>query len=187
MSQKNRLLVFILVFICVGIVSAYVKQSNAILKQKVTAWTNDNRADCTVVLTGGPGRVREGFDILAQGRTRKLIISGVYPQAELREIFPQWPYYGPLNEEDVILEKRSATTYGNAQQSLPLVEALRCKDILLVTSRLHMHRSFKIFRAVFPSDISITPRAIVAGSYNPTFLELFFETTKALFYDLWAY
>src|SRR5580692_7608735 len=105
----------------------YYREWSTIAKEPITAWTEDHKADCAVVLTGGPGRVREGFDLLAQGQVRKLIISGVHPKATLREIFPQWPFYGNLREEDVVLERRSATTYGNAQQSLPLVEALHCR------------------------------------------------------------
>ena len=140
-----------------------------------------------VVLTGSPGRVREGFDLIAQGRVRKLIISGVYPQAELLDIFPQLPYYGPINEGDVVLEKRSLTTYGNAQQTQPLVEALQCKDIILVTSRLHMYRSLKIFHSVFPADFEIKPRAVIASQVDPDFFELALEVTKSLFYRLWAY
>jgi uncharacterized SAM-binding protein YcdF (DUF218 family) len=184
---KKKLIIGLSFLTCVFVSYAFYGQSQKILSQEITSWVEDQRADCAVVLTGGPGRVREGFDLLTQGRIRKLIISGVYPQAELRDIFPQWPYYGPMEEDDVILEKRSATTYGNAQQSLPLVEALRCRDIILVTSRLHMHRSFKIFRAVFPAEIPITSRAIVAGRAKPTNFELFVETTKAIFYSIWAY
>lgn len=184
---KRRWGIFLIILGLVWIALSYYKQAQKILAQEVTAWTQDHRADCAVVLTGGPGRVREGFDLLAQGRVRKLLISGVYQYAELRDIFPQWPYYGQISEEDVVLEKRSATTYGNAQQSLPLVEALRCHNVLLVTSRLHMYRSFRIFRAAFPQEIPIYARAIVAGRYEPTKVELFIETTKSLFYDLWAY
>lgn len=165
----------------------YYQQAEIILRQKATSWTESHHADCAVVLTGGPGRVREGFDLLAQSRVKKLIVSGVYPQAELRDIFPQWPYYGAINEEDVVLEKRSTSTYGNAQQTLPLIEVLRCRNIILITSRLHMNRSFKIFRSVLPNEIDIYARAIVAGRYEPTFVELFIETTKSLFYNLWAY
>lgn len=168
-------------------ISVYYRESRKILSRPVNAWTEEQRADCAVVLTGSRGRVREGIDILSQGRIRKLIISGVYPSTELRDIFPQWPFYGPIIEDDVILEKRSSTTYGNAQQSLPLVEALKCKSVLLITSRLHMYRSERIFRAVYPSDMSLEPRAMVGGRLAPTFLELFIETTKSLFYDLWAY
>ncbi len=166
---------------------SYSRERQIILAQNPTEWTQPAHADCAVVLTGGPTRIRAGFDLLAQGRVRKLIISGVYPGAVLREIFPQLPFYGPINEDDVVLEKRSSTTYGNAQQSLPLVEALHCKNIVLVTSRLHMYRSFKIFRTVFPADVAITARAVVAGRLEPAALETFVETIKSLFYSLWAY
>jgi uncharacterized SAM-binding protein YcdF (DUF218 family) len=118
---------------------------------------------------------------------RKLLISGVYPQAELRDIFPQWPYYGPLSEDDVILEKRSNTTYGNAQQTLPLVEALRCRDLILITSRIHMYRAARIFHAVFPSDFVIYPRAVVAGRYQPEIPDLLLESVKSLFYHVWTF
>jgi len=131
--------------------------------------------------------VREGFDLLAQKQVRKLIISGVHPKATLREIFPQWPFYGGLREDDVVLERRSATTYGNAQQSLPLVEALHCRSVVLVTSHLHMRRAFKTFRQVFPPEILILTRSISSGYVPPRTWDLTVETIKSLFYSLWAY
>ncbi|NJM09759.1 MAG: YdcF family protein [Bdellovibrionaceae bacterium] len=140
-----------------------------------------------IVLTGGPGRVREGFDLLAQGQVHKLIISGVHPRATLRDIFPQWPYYGTLRASDVVLERRSGTTYGNAQQSLPLVEALRCRSLVLVTSHLHMRRAFKTFRQVYPPELLILTRAVSSGSIPPRSSDLSFEVLKSLFYSLWAY
>src|SRR5688572_1569964 len=122
------------------------REQKLVAAESISAWTEDHRADCAIVVTGGPGRVREGFDLLAQGQVHKLIISGVHPKATLREIFPQWPFYGTLRAEDVVLERRSATTYGNALQSLPLVEAMRCRSLVLITSHLHMRRAFKTFR-----------------------------------------
>jgi uncharacterized SAM-binding protein YcdF (DUF218 family) len=185
--RLGRISIFVFVFALFLAGFFYYKQSRIILQQKVNSWTDHQVADCGIVLTGGPGRVREGFDLLAQGRIKKLIISGVYPQAEIEDIFLQLPFYGPISDDQVILEKRSTTTYGNAQQSLPLVEILKCRGVILVTSRLHMHRSQKIFRRVLPEGIQLYPRAIIAGRYEPTFVELFIETTKSLFYSLWAY
>lgn len=163
------------------------REYKVIGEEPISAWTEDHKADCAVVLTGGPGRVREGFDLLAQGQVHKLIISGVHPGATLREIFPQWPFYGGLRVEDVVLERRSATTYGNAQQSLPLIEALRCRSLVLVTSHLHMRRSYKTFRRITPDEILILTRSISSGSVPPRFSDLGFETVKSLFYSLWAY
>lgn len=166
---------------------AFYEESLKISGQAVTSWEEDHAADCAVVLTGGAGRVREGFDLLAHKKIKKLVISGVYPHATLREIFPQWPYYGVLDQRNIILEKRSGTTYGNAQQSLPLIEALHCRDLILITSRIHMYRSMRIFSSVFPESFPIYPRSIVQGSYETPFPELAIEVMKSLFYSLWAY
>lgn len=162
-------------------------ESEKIQAERPTAWEQDHRADCGVVLTGGIGRVSEGFTLLSQHQVRKLIVSGVFPGASLRDIFPQWPFYGEMRIEDVILEKRSRTTYGNAQQTLPLVEALHCRDIVLVTSTHHMYRSRRIFKAIFPEDFPIYTRAVHVGYSRSQTFDLFVEAAKSLFYELWAY
>lgn len=185
----NRIQWFLLAFLGLGVLVGWIfyLESIKILAWKPTAWERDQRADCAVVLTGWHGRVAEGFSLLAQGRIQKLIISGVNPSSQLREIFPQWPYYGRLKEENVILEKRSRTTYGNAQQSMALVEALRCRDVILVTSHLHMYRALRIFKAVFPEGYPLYPRAIVSGRYHHRLSDLVVEIMKSLFYSVWAF
>ena len=183
--KKISLFSILLVLAAGGMI--FWQETQKVMSTEPNAWFENHKADCAVVLTGGPSRVREGFDLLSQGRIRKLIISGVFPGAELREIFPEWPFYGPISEEDVVLEKRSGTTFGNARQSLPLVEALKCRDVILVTSHLHMYRSERIFKSVFPPEIQIKPRAIVAGALRPDWIDLGLETIKSLFYRIWAY
>ena len=155
--------------------------------ETLQSWLKTSSADCAVVLTGGAGRVREGFDLLANQSIKKLVISGVYSNARLREIMPVWSFYGNLSENDVVLDRRSETTYGNAQQSLPIIEALKCRDILLVTSRLHMYRSYQTFRATFPENIYIKKHAIIGGRSEASVWEIYFESLKSLFYSLWAY
>jgi len=177
--------------ILVGFISflgwSFYQETQKILDQRPTAWEEDHTADCAVVLTGGPNRVREGFDLLAQGRIKKLILSGVHPGAKLREIFPQWPFYGSLRKEDVVLERRSKTTYGNVQQTIPLLEALYCRDFILITSHVHMYRAVRTFKAAAVNEVSIYPRAIVVRSYRAGLLDLWAEALKSLFYSLFAY
>lgn len=165
----------------------FISEYRAVVREPVLSWTHSQSADCAVVLTGGAGRVREGFDLLSNQVVKKLIVSGVNPNSRLREIMPAWSFYGNIKEEDVVLEKRSETTYGNAQQSLSIVEALRCRDVILVTSRLHMHRSFKTFRGSYPENIEIFKHAVVSGRYEVGVWEASFEALKSLFYSLWAY
>lgn len=176
-----------LLILALAVVFRFSSEYRDVIDEPVENWTRSQNADCAVVLTGGAGRVREGFDLLANQNVKKLIISGVNPNSRLREIMPVWGFYGNLKEDDVVLEKRSETTYGNAQQSLSIVEALRCRDIILVTSRLHMHRSFKTFRGAFPENIEIFKHSVVAGRYEVNFIEASFEALKSLFYSLWAY
>jgi uncharacterized SAM-binding protein YcdF (DUF218 family) len=68
-----------------------------------------------------------------------------------------------------------------------LVEALRCRDLLLITSRTHMHRALGTFRAEFPQGFSIVPRAVFAASVEPSWGEVGNEALKSLFYSTWAY
>lgn len=158
-----------------------------ISSEPMISWTTSQNADCAVVLTGGGGRVREGFDLLANQNIKKLVISGVFANAQLREIMPLWPFYGHLNENDIVLDRRSGTTYGNAQQSAPILEALKCRDVLLVTSRTHMHRAYKTFRAALSENIYIQKHPVVNGHFDPSFAEIGFEALKSLFYSIWAY
>jgi uncharacterized SAM-binding protein YcdF (DUF218 family) len=177
---------FVVIF---GIVSGvlligfYIKELQNIKSEKVTAWTEDSVADCAVVLTGSRGRVKDGLALLSRGSIRKLIISGVYEKANLRDIFPEWPYYGDLNPDDVVLEKFSQTTYGNALQTHTLVDALKCKDLILITSQTHMYRAYKTFKSNFPNHFQIIKRSVLGGDK----LEEYEEAIKSLFYSIWIY
>lgn len=183
---RSRVFWILAVFALV-VVYRFHEEYQGIQKEELQSWVRTPTADCAVVLTGGAGRVREGFDLLANQNVKRLIISGVYSNARLREIMPLWSFYGSLSENDVVLDRRSETTYGNAQQSLPIVEALKCRDILLVTSRLHMRRSYLTFRGAYPENIYIQKHAIIGGRYESSVWELGFEAMKSLFYSLWAY
>lgn len=166
---------------------AFARELSRVVREPVTAWTQDITADCAVVLTGGSNRVKEGLALLARGQVKKLIISGVYANAQLREIFPLWSLYGDIREKDVILERRSGTTYGNAQQTLPIIEALNCRDVALVTSHLHMYRAERTFLSAYPSTIPIYPFSVNTSHSESNWPEISTEVLKSLFYSLWAY
>ena len=139
-------------------------------------------ADCGVVLTGAAGRVREGFEYLARKKIKKLIVSGVYTEAKLNEIFPYLPFYPEVEPNNIILEKRSETTYGNAQQSLTIVEALHCRDIVLMTSQIHMTRAYQIFTAVYPDSIEIKKLSLPNAKSERGWWGITFELLKSYLY-----
>lgn len=182
----NRFIVIALVFF-VALSYFVMRAYQNISMEKIAAWTEDTTADCALVLTGGPQRVREGFALLARNQVRHLIISGVNPTTELRDLLTPWDlFWGPARER-IILEKRSTTTYGNAQQTLPIVEGLGCQRIALVTSALHMHRAFQTFKSSFPENMTLIKHAVPASPRHSTSLEVGNEVVKTVFYSLWAF
>lgn len=158
-------------------------QFEEIQKEPMNLWMSPTPVgQCGVVLTGAPGRVRESFEILAQRKIQKLIVSGVYKDSQLREIFPYLPFYPEVSESDIILEKKSETTYGNAIQSLVLVESLKCKTVVLMTSQVHMRRAYRIFRSTFPNDIEIQKLSLPNSKTEKNLIDIWIEVFKTLFY-----
>lgn len=174
-------------FLCIIGIFLFIREWQRVVDVEMSSWSQTVSADCGVVLTGGAGRIREGFALLENNSIKKLIISGVNNQSQLQDIFPSLPFYPHVNEVDVILEKKSQTTYGNAQQSMALIEALQCRDIVLITSKLHMYRSFRTFKASLPHGIDMRLNPVVAGSVHFSYLEISVEVIKSLFYSFWAY
>lgn len=184
--MKRTVGLLIPVVMLMALVIRFVPEYRRVSSTEPTAWTIDRHADCAIVLTGGAGRTREGLDLLSRGLIGKLVISGVHPGAQFEEIFPQWPFYAGIDRKDVILERRSTTTYGNAHQSLAFIEALECHSVLLVTSRLHMYRAMRVFQAAAPKDLLIYPHAIVSNDYRPEWSEIMFEAMKSMLYSVLA-
>lgn len=181
--KSKTVIIYIFIFIGIGVLFLHTKK---IKSEPINVWTQIGEADCAVVLTGAPGRVREGFEILQQKRIKKLILSGVYKEATYNEVFPYWPYYNEINPDDVILEKRSQTTFGNAHQSLVLVESLKCQDVFLITSQLHMARAYSVFRDIFPNTIEIKKITLANSRSEQSIFNFVLELVKSVFYTVFG-
>jgi uncharacterized SAM-binding protein YcdF (DUF218 family) len=185
---KNKSYYIWIVSFLVGLLAYFIfDEYHLIARTQVSSWTDAASADCGVVLTGGQGRIQEGMSLLQQKRIKKLIITGVNPSSSLREIFPALPFYGEIDEKDIVLEKRSKTTYGNAQQSAPIVEALECKSVVIITSKNHMRRATQVFVAVLPENIATFERSVFSYPTDESTADFYVEVIKSLFYRLWAY
>ncbi|MFN7728936.1 MAG: YdcF family protein [Bdellovibrio sp.] len=163
------------------------REAHLVLSTPISSWTQDPLADCGVVLTGGAGRVREGMALFEKGAIKTLVISGVNPQTELRDLMTPFDLALGVNPKDIILERRSQTTYGNAHQSIPILEALHCRDLILITSSVHMYRAHRTFAAAIPGDMRIIQHAVAAPKAEEDFFNLATEVLKSMFYSLWAY
>lgn len=182
-KQRSALLILLLVLIA----GLLIEHSHSIREEDISSWSEAEPADCAVVLTGGPGRIREGVALLQREQVRTLIISGVHPDALLQDLLTPWEALWGIPEAQIVLEKNARTTYGNAAQSLPLVEALRCRDLFIVTSQFHMFRAFKTFKAQFPKEIQLRKYAIPSSRSESSWMGYWTEVLKSVFYSIWAY
>jgi uncharacterized SAM-binding protein YcdF (DUF218 family) len=117
--------------------------------------------DAIVVLTGGSGRLKAGFDLLAQGRAKKLFVSGVYHGVEVDELLRLARVTPKPLECCVSLGYAADSTYGNAVETAHWMAAQSYKSLRLVTSAYHMPRSLLEFRRVMPG-IEIVPNPVFA-------------------------
>ncbi len=179
--KRKRTIIISLAIIVFALVVYW--KTDQIISEPENLWGNNEiSADCGVVLTGAPGRLREGFELLAEKKIKKLIVSGVYKDARMIEIFPYSGYYPEVSLEDIYLEKRSETTFGNARHSMSLVEGLRCRDIILITSQIHMHRAHSIFKIVYPDSMTIKKLTLPNTRSESGLSGLAIEVAKSLFY-----
>lgn len=111
----------------------------------------DPRADAIIALTGGRDRVAEAVDLLAEGRGRRLLISGVHPRTSAADI-------RKLTEGDrtvfaccVDLGRTALSTAGNATEAAEWVKEHGFTSLIVVTSAYHMPRSLLELDRALPS------------------------------------
>ena len=115
--------------------------------------------DAIVVLTGGSGRLETGFSLLAEGRTKKMFVSGVDP-ATTREQIRRLAQRSPERFECcVVLGRNARDTVGNAAETSAWIEEQAFASLRLVTGSYHMPRSLVEFRRVMPT-VTVIPHPV---------------------------
>ena len=120
--------------------------------------------DGIVVLTGGSDRLREGLQLLADGKAKRLLISGVYREASLDDLLRQASVNlsQPLRECCVTVGYRAGNTLGNATEAAEWAAANDVHSLRLVTADYHMPRSLLEFSHALPGAL-IVPHPVFPG------------------------
>jgi uncharacterized SAM-binding protein YcdF (DUF218 family) len=120
------------------------------------------KADVIVVLSGGIDKGRflsqaswqrmvRGVQLYLEGKAKKILFSGGIPKkigvAEAA-VMAQEAKRLHIPAEDILVEKRSQTTHEKAVEVKKITEALRWKNLILVTSYCKMKRSLMAFEYV---------------------------------------
>ena len=119
--------------------------------------------EAIVVLTGGSERLATGLELLAAGKGRKLLVSGVHPGLTLDHILAKHPIAKELRACCIILGHAADNTFGNAEETRVWMESEKLHSLRLVTAHYHMPRSLLIFHRVLPG-IEIIPHPVAPDS-----------------------
>jgi uncharacterized SAM-binding protein YcdF (DUF218 family) len=138
----------------------------------------DDRAttDAIVVLTGGPGRLERGVDLLRHRVAKRLFVSGAARTVRKRELALRTHQPEQLFDCCVDLGQESVDTRSNATETAKWLKAHNYHSVRLITTDWHMPRAHAdLARAVAGTDMSILPDGVRS---EPSFVTLFTEYHK---------
>src|SRR3989304_2359836 len=121
-------------------------------------------ADAIVVLTGGRGRTAEGLSQLRKGKGGVLLLRGVPEYGDLDSIFLN--RVNTVERTNIVLEKRSTSTYENAVEVRKILEERGLKSMVLITSGYHIKRAHYIFTNVMPPEIAVESYSVTTPNFD---------------------
>ena len=124
--------------------------------------------DAVVVLTGGPGRVARGVEVLRGGSAQRMLVSGVgqgVTDAELAATVGAPPR---LFAQQVDLGFAAIATRSNAEETTRWMVRHRYRSLRLVTSAAHMRRARLELAARLPKPILIVADAVPVEPQAPS-------------------
>jgi len=118
-------------------------------------------ADGIVVLTGGDSRVSDALALLAAGRAKRLLISGVYAGTTTSDIARQVVDYNRLLTCCVDLDYSAINTLGNAVGTRQWMFKNDFHSLIVVTSAYHMPRALAELSHQLPK-VALIPYPVVS-------------------------
>lgn len=117
-------------------------------------------ADGISVLTGGPSRIDEAMKLLAGGKAKRLLITGVNRTTSmdaLKELASQGDQFFACC---VDIDKEAKNTIDNATETSQWAALNHYNSIIIVTSNYHMPRALAEHARVMP-NVRLVPYAVV--------------------------
>ena len=112
-------------------------------------------ADGITVLTGGADRIDQAMKLLAQGKAKRVLITGVYratTKEELKQLASQGDQYFACC---VDIDKEARNTIDNATETSEWVAQQHFHSVIVVTSNYHMPRALAELGRSMPDVVLI--------------------------------
>lgn len=119
--------------------------------------------DAVVVLTGGPGRLARGVDVLRSGLAQRLLVSGVNRSVRPEELVGAAEIPPDLFACCVDLGFQAETTRSNAEEVAEWVVDRGFRSVRLVTAGYHVPRARAELQARLPADVQLISDGVGAG------------------------
>ncbi len=116
-------------------------------------------ADGIVAFTGGAGRVETALHLLAEGRARRLLVSGVGHAAEFPELAHRAGVSAALAPQ-VTLGRAAQSTHGNAAETAQWAQEHHLDSLIVVTAGYHMPRALAELHRSLP-EVALYPAAVL--------------------------
>jgi uncharacterized SAM-binding protein YcdF (DUF218 family) len=142
--------------------------------------------DGIVVLTGAALRINDALELLAAGRGRRLLITGVNPATRSVEIARRLPEHGRWFACCVDLDHTATNTIGNAVETRRWTETWKFKSLIVVTSNFHMPRAMAELGHQLPG-VALVPFPVVSERVRVEAWWTSPSTARLLFWEYLKY
>lgn len=146
----------------------------------------EGTADGIAVLTGGVARIDEAMKLLAQGKAKRLLITGVNRTTSTEELKQLASEGDQLFTCCVDIDKEARNTIDNATETSQWVARNRYQSIIVVTSNYHLPRALAELARVMPG-VTLIPYAVVDNNVHLDRWWTYPGTTKLLLSEYLKY
>ena len=117
--------------------------------------------DGIVALTGAAFRINDALELLAEGRGRRLLITGVNPGTRPQEISRLTPEFQRWFSCCVDLDRSATNTIGNAIETRRWAIDQGFRSLIVVTSNFHMPRAIVELAHQLPG-VALVPYPVIS-------------------------
>jgi uncharacterized SAM-binding protein YcdF (DUF218 family) len=135
------------------------------------------RTDGVIALTGGPGRIARGLDVVRAGDARRLLVAGVDSQVTPARFASEYGVTPALLACCVTLGYESFDTRSNAREATGWIARYDIHSVRLVTTDWHMRRAAFDIKVAGPRRLTVVEDAVAS---QPSIKVLFIEYNKYL-------
>lgn len=124
-------------------------------------------ADAVIVLSGGKGRIQEGYRAWRSGAGRDFCVLGAGRDVKPAQFLPDVASLSPEALSRIRVEGWSENTLENAFSAKTIAEQRGYSSVILVTSDYHVPRAYLAFRKILPPDVVLSVIRVRAESGDP--------------------